>query len=56
MIRRPPHDTPEQIRTDEAITARLLEAGYVVIRFHHRADWEALFKHHPDVFGRAASE
>ena len=47
----PPHDTPEQIRTDEAITARLLEAGYVVIRFHHRADWEAIFQRHPDIFG-----
>lgn len=47
----PPHDTPEQIRTDEAITARLLEAGYVVIRFHHRADWEAIFQRHPDLFG-----
>lgn len=47
----PPHDTPEQLRTDEAITARLLEAGYVVVRFHHQADWEAIFQRHPDLFG-----
>jgi very-short-patch-repair endonuclease len=47
----PPHDTPDQIRADEAITARLLEAGYSVIRFHHQADWEAIFRRHPDIFG-----
>ena len=47
----PPHDTPEQIHTDEAITARLQEAGYAVIRFHHQADWAAIFQRHPDIFG-----
>jgi very-short-patch-repair endonuclease len=50
----PPHDTPAQIRADEAITTRLMEAGYVVIRFHHQADWEAIFRRHPDVFGQVA--
>jgi len=48
----PPHDTPEQIRKDEEITARLQELGYVVIRFHHaRDDWKAVFGKHPDIFG-----
>ena len=51
----PPHDTPEQIRNDEKITGRLMEAGYIVIRFHHREDWEAIFRHHPDIFGTPIS-
>ena len=49
----PPHDTPGQVREDEEITARLQQAGYAVIRFHHRADWGEIFKRHPDVFGVA---
>jgi len=49
----PPHDEPDQIREDEAITRRLLEMGYIVVRFHHRADWDAIFRQHPDIFGRA---
>ena len=48
----PPHDEPEQIRKDETITRCLMEAGYIVIRFHHRADWREIFRHHPDIFGR----
>lgn len=47
----PPHDTPEQIRADEEITRKLQEAGYIVIRFHHREDWRQIFLRHPDVFG-----
>ena len=47
----PPHDEPEQMRKDEEINQRLLEAGYIVIRFHHRQDWEAIFRKHPDIFG-----
>lgn len=48
----PPHDDPEQKRIDKAITQRLIEAGYIVLRFHHQSDWEAIFSEHPDVFGR----
>jgi very-short-patch-repair endonuclease len=47
----PPHDTPEQIRADEEITRKLQEAGYIVIRFHHKAEWREIFLRHPDVFG-----
>lgn len=47
----PPHDTPDQIRLDEAITQRLMEAGYIVVRFHHKADWGEIFRRHPDIFG-----
>jgi very-short-patch-repair endonuclease len=48
----PPHDAPEQIRKDDTITQCLMEAGYIVIRFHHRADWHEIFRRHPDIFGR----
>ncbi len=47
----PPHDEPDQIRDDEAITQRLMEMGYIVIRFHHKADWEEIVYRHPDIFG-----
>lgn len=49
----PHHDEAEYIREDEDITRRLKEKGYVVIRFHHKADWKAVFKNHPDIFGAA---
>ncbi len=47
----PPHDEADQIRADEIITQRLMEAGYIVIRFHHKAPWSEIFRRHPDVFG-----
>ncbi len=47
----PPHDEPHQIRADEDVTSRLIEAGYVVVRFHYRADWKQTFARHPDIFG-----
>jgi ATP-dependent helicase YprA (DUF1998 family) len=47
----PPHDEADQIRADEEITQRLMEAGYIVVRFHHAADWRAIFTQHPDIFG-----
>ena len=47
----PPHDTPDKICEDEATTKALMEMGYVVLRFHHEADWLAIFRRHPDVFG-----
>ena len=46
-----PHDEPDQMRNDEAITQRLVEAGYIVIRFHHKENWLAIVQKHPDVFG-----
>ena len=47
----PPHDEPAQIREDEGTTQALIEMGYVVIRFHHEADWPEIFRRHPDIFG-----
>jgi len=47
----PPHDKPEIQAEDAAITEKLQEAGYLVIRFHHAADWGAIFRRYRDVFG-----
>jgi very-short-patch-repair endonuclease len=47
----PIHDEPDQIHEDEAITQRLMEMGYIVIRFHHKADWKDIVRRHPDIFG-----
>jgi hypothetical protein len=47
----PPHDDPDQMRVDEDITKRLQGVGYGVVRFHHKADWEKVFRQHPDIFG-----
>ncbi|QDU56729.1 DEAD/DEAH box helicase [Aeoliella mucimassa] len=48
----PVHDEPDQKAEDEAITDRLMDAGYLVIRFHHAADWNAIFDQYADVFGQ----
>jgi very-short-patch-repair endonuclease len=47
----PIHDAPDQLRADEAITQRLMEMGYIVIRFHHQANWPDIVRRHPDIFG-----
>ena len=47
----PPHDAPEQIRADDGTDQALIERGYIVIRFHHAEDWNAIFRRHSDVFG-----
>lgn len=47
----PHHDLADQRRDDDDATARLEDAGYEVIRFHHAADWAAVLDAHPDVFG-----
>ena len=48
----PHHDEPDQKAEDERITASLINAGYLVIRFHHAADWNAIFDQYADVFGQ----
>jgi very-short-patch-repair endonuclease len=48
----PPHDTPEQQAEDDQITERLTAAGYLVIRFHHAADWNSIIDSYGDIFGR----
>jgi ATP-dependent helicase YprA (DUF1998 family)/very-short-patch-repair endonuclease len=50
----PPHDAPDEQAADVEITERLTAAGYLVIRFHHQADWNAILDQYPDIFGRRA--
>ena len=50
----PPHDSPHQVREDDATTETLIGMGYIVIRFHHDDDWLAIFHRHADVFGTLA--
>lgn len=47
----PPHDFPERQQRDRNLTTSLEDAGYLVIRFHHRDDWLAKVKQHPSIFG-----
>jgi hypothetical protein len=28
-----------------------MEMGYIVIRFHYKANWDEIFHRHPDIFG-----
>jgi superfamily II DNA/RNA helicase/very-short-patch-repair endonuclease len=51
----PVHDQPDKRIDDEQATARLEDAGYDVIRFHHDADWVSLLDAFPDVFGSNGS-
>jgi ATP-dependent helicase YprA (DUF1998 family)/very-short-patch-repair endonuclease len=48
----PIHDEADQKAKDEEITQRLVDAGHLVIRFHHAADWNAIFDQYADVFGQ----
>lgn len=48
----PHHDAPDQIAADADITNRLIGAGYLVIRFHHAANWNSIFDQYADVFGQ----
>ena len=36
---------------DDGTTQALIDRGYIVIRFHHAEDWEAIFRRRSDVFG-----
>lgn len=47
----PPHDYPDRQSRDKDKQNALEDAGYWVLRFHHRDDWSKIFKQHPDVFG-----
>jgi len=47
----PPHDDSVQKQKDREIDAKFYRAGTTVIRFHHKADWEAIVKQHKSTFG-----
>ncbi len=46
-----PHDHAIRQQRDAQQQAALENAGFAVIRFHHRADWSDVVKRHPHVFG-----
>jgi ATP-dependent helicase YprA (DUF1998 family)/very-short-patch-repair endonuclease len=52
----PPHDDPRQQAVDVAQRDRLEEQGWAVIRFHHAADWEPIFRRYPSVFGALGTD
>jgi superfamily II DNA/RNA helicase/very-short-patch-repair endonuclease len=47
----PHHDREDQRAADRQQDERLRDRGMSVIRFHHAADWEAIFARYPSVFG-----
>ncbi|MGO9809302.1 MAG: Zn-binding domain-containing protein, partial [Isosphaeraceae bacterium] len=48
----PPHDFPDRQQRDQAITTTMEDAGFVVIRFAHTADWDPIIAEHPNLFGK----
>lgn len=50
----PHHDTAEVKAKDEKQQELLENSGFIVIRFHHAADWEPILSRYPDLFGKPA--
>jgi len=48
----PHHDYPERQNRDATQTEFMEDLGYVVIRFHHQAEWNEKITQYPDIFGR----
>ena len=48
----PHHDYPERQNRDATQTESMEDLGYVVIRFHHQAEWNEKVAQYPDIFGR----
>lgn len=47
----PPHDYPDRQHRDSDQEECLLNASYIVIRFHHEADWSEKIRQYPSIFG-----
>lgn len=47
----PVHDFPDRQKRDVALTEAMEDRGYMVIRFSHSDDWDAIFDKYPSVFG-----
>jgi len=47
----PPHDYPDRQERDRQQTNCMEDAGWTVIRFGHRDNWESIVEHYPSVFG-----
>ena len=53
----PHHDTPHQQEKDAATTAKLADAGLIVIRFPKETDsWNGIFSEHSYLFGEINKE
>lgn len=48
----PPHDYPDRQARDRDLERRLHDAGWTVIRFHHRDDWLKILREYPSLFGK----
>jgi ATP-dependent helicase YprA (DUF1998 family)/very-short-patch-repair endonuclease len=47
----PPHDNLDRQERDRQQTDCMEDAGWTVIRFGHRDNWESIVEHYPSVFG-----
>jgi superfamily II DNA/RNA helicase len=47
----PTHGTAAQAERDDAAEERLMDCGWMVVRFHQGEDWPAVATRHPSVFG-----
>ena len=47
----PPHDYPDRQERDRQQTNCMEDAGWTVIRFGHRDNWESIVERYPSVFG-----
>ncbi|MDE2125265.1 MAG: DEAD/DEAH box helicase [Armatimonadetes bacterium] len=48
----PPHDFPDRQARDEQQTVCMEDQGYIVVRFHHQANWDEIIAKYPSLFGR----
>ncbi|WP_055627826.1 DEAD/DEAH box helicase [Streptomyces hirsutus] len=47
----PHHDRPTQQQRDEEAEDRLMDAGWLVVRFGHTDNWQKIVNRYPNVFG-----
>lgn len=47
----PHHDIPTQRQRDEDAEDRLMDAGWLVVRFGHTGHWQKIVERYPNVFG-----
>jgi very-short-patch-repair endonuclease len=47
----PFHDYPDRAARDQAKRAGMEDAGFTVITFNLRDDWETVINRYPDIFG-----
>jgi very-short-patch-repair endonuclease len=47
----PPHDYPERATRDKQQTECMEDAGWTVIRFGHRDDWDTILENYRGIFG-----